>query len=154
MHGFAGRAAGVADGDVGDPQTEFRGADDHFGLVAVAVPIGNPDLVDALVALAAGLAAVSPALAKTYQANGKLAVGLIGCGGRNSGAAVEALNADLPYDQFVRRQLAADLIGAEPDQYAALGFLGLSPVYHKEPKLSAEVISVIVVSAKSMAFRP
>lgn len=57
---------------------------------------------------------------------------------------VEALNADLPYDEFVRRQLAADLIGAAPDQYAALGFLGLSPVYHKEPKLSADVIAVIV----------
>ena len=33
---------------------------------------------------AAGLAAVSPALARTYQANGKLALGLIGCGGRGN----------------------------------------------------------------------
>ncbi len=33
---------------------------------------------------AAGLAVVSPALAKTYQASSKLAVGLIGCGGRGN----------------------------------------------------------------------
>ena len=29
-------------------------------------------------------------------------------------------------------------------EHAALGFIGLAPVYHKEPKLSAEVISTIV----------
>ncbi|MCC7420540.1 MAG: PSD1 domain-containing protein [Planctomycetaceae bacterium] len=57
---------------------------------------------------------------------------------------IRALNDDLPYDEFVRRQLAADLLDVPPEELAALGFLGLSPVYHKEPKLSAEVISVIV----------
>ncbi len=57
---------------------------------------------------------------------------------------IRALNEDLPYDEFVRRQLAADLLDVAPAEIAALGFLGLSPVYHKEPKLSAEVISVIV----------
>ncbi|HND53919.1 MAG TPA: PSD1 and planctomycete cytochrome C domain-containing protein, partial [Pirellulaceae bacterium] len=57
---------------------------------------------------------------------------------------VDAMNEDLPYDDFVRRQLAADLLPVAPDQIAALGFLGLSPVYHKEPKLSADVITVIV----------
>ncbi|MDB5336629.1 MAG: Planctomycete cytochrome [Planctomycetaceae bacterium] len=57
---------------------------------------------------------------------------------------ISALNDDLPYDDFVRRQLAADLLDVPPSEIAALGFLGLSPVYHKEPKLSAEVISVIV----------
>ena len=57
---------------------------------------------------------------------------------------IGALNDDLPYDDFVRRQLAADLLDVPPAEIAALGFLGLSPVYHKEPKLSAEVISVIV----------
>ena len=58
---------------------------------------------------------------------------------------VRALNQDLPYDQFVRRQLAADLIpGLPPSELAALGFLGHSPVYHKEPKLSAEVTTGIV----------
>ena len=58
---------------------------------------------------------------------------------------INAINADLPYDEFIRRQLAADL---EPNlpitEVAATGFLGLSPVYHKEPKLSAEVIGAFV----------
>ena len=57
---------------------------------------------------------------------------------------IQALNEDLPYDEFVRRQLAADLLDVPRSELAALGFLGLSPVYHKEPKLAADVISVIV----------
>lgn len=57
---------------------------------------------------------------------------------------IQALNDDLPYDEFVRRQLAADLMDVPRSELAALGFLGLSPVYHKEPKLAADVISVIV----------
>lgn len=57
---------------------------------------------------------------------------------------IQALNDDLPYDEFVRRQLAADLLDVPRSELAALGFLGLSPVYHKEPKLAADVISVIV----------
>ena len=57
---------------------------------------------------------------------------------------IQALNNDLPYDEFVRRQLAADLLDVPRSELAALGFLGLSPVYHKEPKLAADVISVIV----------
>jgi Protein of unknown function (DUF1549)/Protein of unknown function (DUF1553)/Planctomycete cytochrome C len=58
---------------------------------------------------------------------------------------IRALNDDLPYDEFVRRQLAADLMpGLPPSELAALGFIGLAPVYHKEPKLSAEVITTIV----------
>ena len=58
---------------------------------------------------------------------------------------IQSLNDDTGYDEFVRRQLAADLMKKlPPAQVAATGFLGLSPVYHKEPKLSAPVISVIV----------
>jgi mono/diheme cytochrome c family protein len=58
---------------------------------------------------------------------------------------VRALNEDLPYDEFLRRQLAADLQNDLPaEEIAATGMLGLSPVYHKEPKLSAEVIATIV----------
>jgi hypothetical protein len=58
---------------------------------------------------------------------------------------VRSLNEDLPYDEFIRRQLAADLMpGLPPEELAATGLLGLSPVYHKEPKLSAEVIAPIV----------
>jgi hypothetical protein len=58
---------------------------------------------------------------------------------------VRAINRDLPYNQFVRRQLAADLIPGLPlSEIAALGFLGHSPIYHKEPKLSADVTAGIV----------
>ena len=54
---------------------------------------------------------------------------------------VRALNEDLAYDQFVARQLAADLLpDTGPEEIAALGFLGLSPVYWKELKLDPEVI--------------
>ncbi|MBM3458727.1 MAG: DUF1553 domain-containing protein, partial [Armatimonadetes bacterium] len=58
---------------------------------------------------------------------------------------VEALNRDLPYDRFVRLQLAADEIpGVAPQEYAALGFLGLSPTYWKELKLAPDVIETVV----------
>ncbi len=58
---------------------------------------------------------------------------------------IKALNADMPYNEFVRRQLAADLLpGMPPSELAALGFIGIAPVYHKELNLSAEVIGTIV----------
>lgn len=58
---------------------------------------------------------------------------------------VRSLNEDLPYDQFVQRQLAADLLpGLPPQERAALGFLGLSPSYWKELKLAPDVIKTVV----------
>lgn len=58
---------------------------------------------------------------------------------------IAAFNRDLPYDQFVIRQLANDLLpGADPADNAALGFLGLSPSYWKELQLPPEIISVTV----------
>lgn len=58
---------------------------------------------------------------------------------------VNALNRDLPYDQFVLQQLAADLLlKAEPKDRAALGFLGMSPDYWKELQLDTDVIKSIV----------
>jgi hypothetical protein len=58
---------------------------------------------------------------------------------------VQAVNDDLPYDQFVQRQLAADLLpDARMSDQAALGFLGLSPVYWKELKLDKDVIKTVV----------
>ncbi len=58
---------------------------------------------------------------------------------------IGAFNTDVSFDRFVRLQLAADLIPCTPpEDYAALGFLGLSPVYHKEPKLSGDVIAAFV----------
>ena len=54
---------------------------------------------------------------------------------------VDAFNKDLPYDEFVKRQLANDLIpGADSTDNAALGFLGLSPTYWKELQLPPDII--------------
>lgn len=58
---------------------------------------------------------------------------------------IQSLNADRPYDDFVRRQLAADLLeDSPPSDWAALGFLGLSPTYWKELKLAPSIIETIV----------
>ncbi|MFT5466321.1 MAG: hypothetical protein ACI8UO_001420 [Verrucomicrobiales bacterium] len=54
---------------------------------------------------------------------------------------VQAFNEDMPYDDFVRRQLATDLIATTPPaDNAALGFFGLSPTYWKELQLPPELI--------------
>jgi hypothetical protein len=54
---------------------------------------------------------------------------------------VRAFNEDLPYPDFVRRQLAADLLpDTRPEDNAALGFFGLSPTYWKELQLPPEII--------------
>ncbi|MFM8286892.1 MAG: DUF1549 domain-containing protein, partial [Planctomycetaceae bacterium] len=58
---------------------------------------------------------------------------------------VRAFNEDLGYDEFLERQLAADLRTDLPvTELAALGFLGLSPSYWKELKLSPAVIETVV----------
>lgn len=45
---------------------------------------------------------------------------------------IAALNSDVPYDTFVKLQLAADLIQPEDAaSHAALGFLGLGPKYYQ-----------------------
>ena len=46
---------------------------------------------------------------------------------------IDAFNRDLPYDQFVRLQLAADHHGDK--DLAALGFLGLGPQYYNRGRL-------------------
>ena len=54
---------------------------------------------------------------------------------------IEALNADMPYDEFVIRQLAADKHDpADTDAHLALGFLGLGPKYYRRnaPEVMAE----------------
>ena len=58
---------------------------------------------------------------------------------------VDAFNRNRPYDEFVRLQLAADhLDDVAPRDLAALGFLGLSPTYWKEPRLAPSIIRTIV----------
>lgn len=58
---------------------------------------------------------------------------------------VQAFNDDMPYDEFVHRQLATDLMEETgPEDLPALGFISLSPTYWKELKLPSEIIKVIV----------
>ena len=58
---------------------------------------------------------------------------------------IEALNADVPYDRFIKLQLAADKMpDATRTDQRALGYLGVAPVYHKDQKLSAEVIGTFM----------
>ncbi len=54
---------------------------------------------------------------------------------------IEAMNKDVPYDKFIKLQMAADLIPGTPrEDFRALGYLGAAPVYHKDQRLSADVI--------------
>ena len=57
---------------------------------------------------------------------------------------IEAVNHDVPYDHFVKLQLAADLMPNTPrNDLVALGFLGAAPGYHKDGRLSKEVIETL-----------
>jgi len=54
---------------------------------------------------------------------------------------INAFNNDIPYNKFVKLQLAADLMpGTNRGDLAALGYIGLGPVEHKEFKLSKDNI--------------
>jgi hypothetical protein len=49
---------------------------------------------------------------------------------------IGAFNRDLPYDRFVKLQLAADCLpGTDKSDLAALGFLGLGPKYYNRGRL-------------------
>ncbi|MEZ6118043.1 MAG: PSD1 and planctomycete cytochrome C domain-containing protein [Pirellulaceae bacterium] len=57
---------------------------------------------------------------------------------------INAINTDLPYDRFVKLQLAADLMpNVERKDMVALGFLGAAPSYHKDGRLSKEVVETL-----------
>ncbi|HVW86432.1 MAG TPA: PSD1 and planctomycete cytochrome C domain-containing protein, partial [Bryobacteraceae bacterium] len=57
---------------------------------------------------------------------------------------IEAVNKDMPYNQFVRLQLAADLIPDTPrSDLRALGYLGAAPIYHTDLRLSKDVIETL-----------
>ena len=54
---------------------------------------------------------------------------------------VESMNADVPYDRFVKLQLAADLMpDARREDMRALGYVGAAPIYHHDLRLSGDVI--------------
>lgn len=45
---------------------------------------------------------------------------------------VQALNEDLPYDEFLKYQIAGDLIGSKPTDKIATGFFALGPTYRSD----------------------
>jgi hypothetical protein len=54
---------------------------------------------------------------------------------------IDALTKDMPYDEFIRQQLAADLLYPDnSDAHLALGFLGLGPKYYRRnsPEVMAD----------------
>lgn len=58
---------------------------------------------------------------------------------------IEALNADMPYDRFVKLQLAADLMpDVNRDDMRALGYIGAAPIYHHDLRLSGDVIGTFL----------
>ncbi|MES1256778.1 MAG: DUF1549 domain-containing protein, partial [Acidobacteriota bacterium] len=59
---------------------------------------------------------------------------------------IDAFNQDIPYNRFLKLQLAADQMpDAGRKDLAALGFVGLGPVEHKELKLSKDVIEGLLL---------
>jgi hypothetical protein len=57
---------------------------------------------------------------------------------------IEAIGHDEPYDRFVKLQLAADQMpGTSREDLRALGYLGTGPVYHKDARLSKDVIETL-----------
>jgi len=58
---------------------------------------------------------------------------------------IEAINADMPYDRFVKLQLAADLMpDVKRDEMRALGYIGAAPIYHHDLRLSGDVIGTFL----------
>jgi hypothetical protein len=57
---------------------------------------------------------------------------------------IKAVNDDVPYYRFVKLQLAADQMADVPrDDLRALGYLGAGPIYHKDARLSRDVIETL-----------
>jgi hypothetical protein len=58
---------------------------------------------------------------------------------------IEAINADMPYDRFVKLQVAADLMpDVKRDDWRALGYVGAAPIYHHDLRLSGDVIGTFL----------
>ena len=51
---------------------------------------------------------------------------------------IDAFNRDLPYNDFIRLQIAADKLGAPVEDLPALGFLGLGPKYYNRNRLEVQ----------------
>jgi hypothetical protein len=67
---------------------------------------------------------------------------------------IEALNKDLPYDEFLRRQIAADLMDVPVREQAALGFLTLGRRYlNKHDLIIADRIDVTFRSTMGLTMQ-
>jgi hypothetical protein len=61
---------------------------------------------------------------------------------------IDAINRDVPYDKFVKLQLAADLMpDTSRDDLRALGYLGAAPIYHTDLRLSKDVTETLFTDA-------
>lgn len=57
---------------------------------------------------------------------------------------IESLNEDVPYDRFIKLQLAADLMpGTTRRDMRALGIIALGPQDHKDVRLSVDVVGTL-----------
>ncbi|HUR56057.1 MAG TPA: PSD1 and planctomycete cytochrome C domain-containing protein, partial [Gemmataceae bacterium] len=56
---------------------------------------------------------------------------------------IKSLNDDKPYDQFVKEQLAGDLLPPSPDSLTATGFLVLGPKVLAEPDKQKMVMDIV-----------
>ncbi len=57
---------------------------------------------------------------------------------------IDAVNRDVPYNRFVKLQLAADLMpNVAHSDLQALGYLGSAPIYHTDLRLSKDVIETL-----------
>jgi len=68
---------------------------------------------------------------------------------------IESLNADLPYDQFLELQLAADKVRDEYDpDLAALGFLTVGGKFEgSAPDMHATVLRLMGLDHKKLTYR-
>ena len=67
---------------------------------------------------------------------------------------VRSLNEDLPYDEFIRRQIAADLLEVESRELAALGFLTVGRRFlRKNDLIIADRIDVVFRSTMALTMQ-
>jgi hypothetical protein len=68
-------------------------------------------------------------LARYAEDQAHVSEGKLGYGWRYRDWVIEAFNQDVPYERFVKLQIAADLIDENPAEKRALGFIGLGNIY-------------------------
>ncbi len=75
-------------------------------------------------------------LARYAEDQAHVSDGKLGHGWRYRDWVIEAFNQDIPYERFVKLQIAADLIDENPAEKRALGFIGLGNIYARPNDLA------------------